>query len=220
MILGPQITAQDRHPPRRSKAIGYALIALIVFLWAAGLDAIFYPWAFWWMRPVTGAPTLVGTWYGELTTPTGRRQWIALDLEATLQRCSAGCSRIKAEARVCDSRGERRFSGQTRPGNWRGTHFALTVTGAATGSYQIIRMQAERDADGLRVIGNLESVRRTSTGAAVASVSEDRHGNVVRRDAGADTLFPIELSLRRGSERDFEQSCRRLVSALAATGTH
>jgi hypothetical protein len=165
------------------------------------------------MHPVTGVPTLVGTWYGELTTPTGRRQWLALDLDldSRLRPCTMQCLTIKAEARVCDSQGERRLTGGTRPANWSGTRVALTVTGSTADRYQIIRLKSERESDVLKTIAELESTRKTSTGAAVAAASEDSHGNVVRRDAGADELFPIKLTLRRGSESEYAQACGRLA---------
>jgi hypothetical protein len=202
---------------RKSKGFALAVLILLVFLWAVGLDAIAYPWAFAWMRPLTTAPTLVGDWYGELTTPTGRRQWIALNLRldtpAQLGRCT-GCPRIEAAARVCDSHGLWRYEGKGHPGNWRGTQFdlALTTTGAPSQEPGIIRLHAEHDADSLRAIAELESIRSTDSLHATAAITTDRQARVVRPLADPDTLFPVGLLLRRSTERDFGLACRRLSS--------
>lgn len=87
------------------------------------LRAITNPWAFAWMRPLTGGPTLVGTWYGEITTATGRKQWITLELDAHFHACQGGgvtglCAASKPP-RACAMRTANVLQGGGKTEDWR-----------------------------------------------------------------------------------------------------
>jgi hypothetical protein len=193
--------------PFRSLAIVLAMLAAVLFV-TFGVDSLAYPWAFTWMRPITGMPALVGKWFGELTTPTGRRQWIVLDLDAHLGRCISTCSRVQAIARVCDARGLREYEGRGRAHDWRGTRFDLELlaTDDRQEGLRVIELQARRDGDAVRAIA------RFASGSRPATIAVDERGRIARPAVDPDTLFPTNVLLRRGSERAFERACRRSSS--------
>jgi len=74
------------------------------------LDSPFNPWAHSWR----GEPTLVGTWVGMITSPSGQRMALFLDLHRSrdsrghFSSC-AQCPRIEGIARLCGSRGGQRY---------------------------------------------------------------------------------------------------------------
>lgn len=192
--------------PRPFRSLGMALAMLAVVLFAMfGVDSLAYPWAFPWMRPITGTPALVGEWLGELTTPTGRRQWIALELDAYLGRCISTCSRVEAVARVCDARGLREYEGRGRAHDWRGTRFDLELLASddREEGLRVMNLQAERDGDALRAMA------RFASGSSAATAAVDERGRIARPVVDPDTLFPTNVLLRRSSERAFERACRR-----------
>jgi hypothetical protein len=194
-----------------SKGFALLVVAFLVFLWAIGLQAISYPWAFSWMRPLTGAPTLVGDWYGEIVFPSGRKQLIALDIDSDTRRCRARCLSIVASARVCDSQGLRRFAGSTTPDNWSGTRFDLSLTSpdVSLPGFDIIRIRAEREDETLRTTTEFEPIHTTPDGAAIASATIERGGRPVRTDVGTDEMFSVDLLLRRSGAEDFQAACPR-----------
>lgn len=190
-----------------------ALAAVLLLFAAFGFDALLYPWAFGFMRPITGTPALVGEWFGELTTPTGRRQWVALDLDAYLGRCRVrNCSRVQAVARVCDAAGSRDYEGEGHAQDWRGTRFDLELLAndERQEGLRIIKLQGERDG------ADLQAVTKFESGLSTATITVDRSGNVTRPVGDPDTRFPVNVILSRSSERDFDAACRRLSSQ--ATG--
>jgi hypothetical protein len=196
---------------RMSKGFALAVLLFLVFLWAIGLQAISYPWAYSWMRPLTGAPTLVGEWYGETVFPSGRKQWIALDIDSDTRRCRSRCLSIVASGRVCDSQGLRRFEGRTAPDNWSGTRFDLSLTSPdiSLPGFDIIRIRAEREDEMLRTTTEFEPIHTTPDGAAIASATIKRGAAPARTDVGTDEMFIVDLLLRRSGAEDFQEACPR-----------
>jgi hypothetical protein len=182
----------------------FLVLAAAVLLALAGfwlLDAVMYPWAV----SVT-SPTLPGTWQGELTTPTGREQWFALELSADDAGRHGNLKVLGASARLCGADGLREYDGFTRPENWRGTQFNMVL--AAT----------DRRPEGLAFINLSADWDRTNQIRAQAqfasggsqTVATERGSAPTRPGADPDTLASVYVTLRRGLLRDFEAACARL----------
>jgi hypothetical protein len=156
-----------------------------VLVWEAAL----YPWA----RSLTGGPTLVGEWQGELTTPTGQHRVVRFVVEP-LQAQQRSIS-LTARGRLCDERGQTHdYEAWGNPGNWRGTTFTLKSRLARDGFSGLRLGQLDGEWDGT------DAVRLTTT------MRTDG-------DADRDTLAPVSFTLRRASEKDFAAACARLGSS-------
>jgi hypothetical protein len=200
-----------RQAPKRFVLAG--AVAAMLF-WVIGFDAVVYPWASGWSSSFTGRAPLVGEWYGEATTPTGRRQWLALDLSAHLGRCRTGdCARVRATGRVCEATGTREYEGSGHARDWRGTRFDLYLRARdqRMEGMRVIKLQGEHAGDVLRTVAQLE-IAHGST-----SIATDRTGRITQPAGDPDTRFPINLILRKSGEADFQAACRRLASQLEAT---
>lgn len=203
-------------PARRSKLRLLIVFGGMFLVWWL-LRALANPWAYAWLRPLTGAPTLVGTWYGEITTASGRKQRIALDLDAQFHACQGGgvtglCARIEAAARVCDARGRRAYEGSGDTANWRGTAFrvSLRATDERMEGLRLVELHGTPEADAVRATVAFQA----GHGAAVATTG--RHGAVARPGADPDTLAPATLVLRRDGAREFELACSAAPRAAPA----
>ncbi|GMV60349.1 MAG: hypothetical protein AMXMBFR72_34390 [Betaproteobacteria bacterium] len=203
-----RLTIAGGAPARRSKLRIILAFGGVILVWWL-LRALANPWAFAWLRPITGAPTLVGTWYGEITTASGRKQRIALELGAHFHACQGGgsamglCARLEAAARMCDARGRRAYEGSGKTANWRGTAFRVSLHAADERSDEL------RYGD-LRGTHAGEAVRATvdfQSGHGGAVAIADRPGVVSRPGADPDTLAPATLILRRDGAREFELAC-------------
>jgi hypothetical protein len=203
-----RLTIAGGAPARRSKLRVIVAFGGVLLVWWL-LRAIANPWAFAWLRPLTGAPTLVGTWYGEITTASGRKQRIALDLDAHFHACRGGgsamglCARLEAAARVCDVRGQRAYEGSGKTANWRGTAFRVSLHAADERSDgpRFIDLRSTHEGEAVRASVEFQS----GDGTAVAIA--DRQGVVVRPGADPDTLAPATLVLCRSGAREFELAC-------------
>jgi len=204
LVAGP-VQADGKR--RRALPVFIIVIGLALGgFWVLG--AIGYPWTV----SLPGRPALVGEWYGELIMPTGRKHWIALDLSAERTGRNLNLKKLKGSAQVCGVQGMRAYEGSAKPQNWRGTLFniALSATDQPTEGLALIKLSAEWDRqDVIRASAEFES------GGPQTIVVEERSGAVTRPGADPDTLFPVSLTLRRGSERDFAAACARLSPPAA-----
>lgn len=205
MVVGP-VPADGKR--RRALTVFVVVIggALALF-WL--LAAIGYPWTV----SLPGRPALVGGWFGELIMPTGRKQWIALDLSAERSGRHGNLRLLKGSATLCGAQAMRDYEGWSKPLNWRGTLFNLALGAAEAGAegLTLIKLQAEWDRQDI-----IHATARFEM-SGPATVAVDRNGTVTRPGADPDTLFPASFTLRRGNARDFASACARLRSQAALT---
>jgi hypothetical protein len=169
-----------------------------------GVQALLFPWSL----SITGGPVLVGKWYGEVLTPTGVKQQIALDLIGETERCTPPCNRLDVSAELCDARGQHRYEGLGDTDNWRGTRFHVSVSPMASDFAvpRSIGVDGTWQGDVIRAFATLGPMRPPTTHRAEATITESDPS------AGSTTSFRMPVTLRRGSDRDFQLACRRLSS--------
>ena len=190
---------------RKFYRLAVILTALLLIAFGAVLKSVLKPWAF----SLSGGPTLTGDWVGEITTPTGRRLpvWLNLYTEAlsiapcydcpdflgTVRSCGNGVIRDFEAWGSVESRSGAAFLVKTRPtaeipheprlgylnGQWRGNTLTLTTT--------------------LVVPGDPVTTRTEYSGS----------GKDVTRIVGGhpDARAPISWTMKRGSESEFERAC-------------
>lgn len=116
----------------RKRLTGYAILALMAFLFLSltfgWTDVVFRPWA----KSVTGAPLLLGTWTGEMPVPGAVPRRIVIELQQVPENLGRGqcanCARIEGTLDPCvPGAGAETFSLRGDPGNWRGTVFRLNA---------------------------------------------------------------------------------------------
>jgi hypothetical protein len=165
-------------------------VALGIF-WA--LDAVMYPWAV-----SLTSPTLPGTWQGEVILPTGDRQRLVLELRADDAGRHGNMKVLGASAQLCGTQGTREYDGFTKPQDWRGTQFSMTLgsTDHRPAGLAFIRLSATWDQkDLIRAEAQFDS-------GGPQTVAVDRSGAITHPGASPDTLRPVSLTLRRGSARE------------------
>ena len=160
-----------------------------------GVFAVLEPWnhsLFLW-------PTLTGGWFGEFTTPEGRRHLVYLDIRGDSENPP-----IDGAATTCDDRGiEREFSLSGRPGGWRGKTFRLSTggTGDKDGiGVRLARIDGDWERDTMQVAATLDYFRRV--GGASVSSSADPHPEPV-----------VRFTLHRAGPSDFRAACARIRAA-------
>jgi hypothetical protein len=212
-----------RHRPapplrlrRRLSPAGFvvAASALLLLGWGAliVLQAAFYPWA----RSLTGAPTLTGSWLGELTTPTGMKQLVWFRIRPPYRAC-ANCPKITGEASTCDGRGPvlgYRFSGNAA--DWRGTQFTLKLTELEDGAaaLRLTFLDGSWSGDRLDLTTTLIAPGQPTT----MRVEWDALGRETTTvlNAHPDTRAPITFAMHRAEEAEFDAACVRLAPQPAA----
>jgi hypothetical protein len=184
----------------RSTRARIVVAALIVIGGYLAVVAILFPWSL----SLVGGPVLVGEWYGEVTTPTGERLRVALDLSGRTGRCSYPCNRLDVIATVCGHGGSYPYTGYGDVENWRGTklHASITPERPVAAQARTLHLQGVWISDVIRA-----TVRFGPRPRSQVTVSEDAVANAA---LDADRLFATPVTLRRGKPREFEASCLRL----------
>lgn len=161
---------------------GAVLVALGIF-WM--LDAIMYPWAV-----SLSSPTLPGFWSVETDTAAGSRRWMEIELRADDAGRHGNQKVLGAIARVCDSQGMRQYDGSSRPHDWRGTRFDISLGATDQRSEGLARFRLSAE-------WNREDVIRADLlfeAGGQQSISVDRSGTITR---AVDVLPAMALTLRR-----------------------
>lgn len=188
--------------PRKSLSVRMALIVIVAVALAAqfGADLALFPWS---VR-LPGGSALVGDWFGEVLTPTGQRQYLSLTLESRTGRCTAPCTRLVATAQLCEPKVEREYDGLGTVENWRGSQFHVTLSpdGAAPADSRGFRLDGTWSRESIQGAISFGAVANRRT----ASASEAPPGS----RADSEQMFPVPVTLRRGTAREFHQACRRL----------
>jgi len=178
-----------------------AVIAALGMFWA--LDAVMYPWAV-----SLTSPTLPGHWHGEVITPTGHKRWLAIELRADDSGRHGNLKTLGASAQLCTAQGMREYDGFTKPENWRGTQFNLTLvaTDPRPEGLGFIRLSGHWDRENIiRADARLEA-------SGSQTVAVERGVAITRMGAYPDTRSPLSLTLRRAQARDSAASCAHLNS--------
>ena len=188
-----------RHAHRALLIFSGAVAVALGIFWA--LDAIMYPWAV-----SLTSPTLPGAWHTEVVMPTGNRQWLVLELRADDAGRHGNMKVLGASAQLCGAQGMREYQGFSKPRDWRGRQFSLTLgaTDRRPEGLAFIRLSANWDQKDL-----IHADARFETGGP-QTIAVDRGGEITRPAASPDVHRPISLTLRRGSARDPRASCARL----------
>jgi hypothetical protein len=162
------------------------------------LDTPFNPWAHSWR----GEPTLVGTWVGMFSSPSGQPMALLLDLRRS--RDSRGhfsscvsCPRIEGAARLCASSAEQRYDVWGSPETWSGSTFHLRKLALTP---QIAMLQ-------------LGYMRGTWTGEMLRLSMTLESGATEQAGDERDVSVPVEFTMERGDENDFLVNCRKLSAA-------
>ena len=191
--------------------IGGGLFIVIGVLFLTAFEKVTDPWSV----SIVGEPALVGTWWGEMRTPTGRPWVVQLEMTATSVDNDRGENVYMAgTARVCDGANDTRgFELSGDADNWRGTRFHVSARQLVERQGELVfgRLDGQWAGDDMTLVGSLHRL-----GAPVASAI-DREGN--RTVSGdPDTLAPVTFNLKRGVEADFLAACNALGRGVAAAG--
>lgn len=200
-----------RFPSGLGTVTGCGLVVVVGVVFLAAYEKITNPWSV----SILGEPALVGTWWGEMRTPTGRRWVVQLEMTASTAENDLGEDvYLGGTAQVCDGVGERRgldLSGAAH--NWRGTRFHVSARQLVERQGELVfgRLDGEWAGDDMTLVGSLQRL-----GAPVTS-GIDREGN--RTGSGdPDTLAPVTFNLKRGAEADFLAACSALGRGVPAAG--
>jgi hypothetical protein len=195
-----------RPRKQRSRALlAIGALLLIVVILHLLIERIFYPWA----SPLTGEPRLTGQWLGEMTLPSGRKQWLWLQLEHPLPtgKCN-NCPTIEGRALTCSpgrSPLEYRVWGRTE--SRRGASFYVKT----------LELEERR---GEPVLGTLEGAWAQDTVDLTTQLivrgeptttrwEKDASGKETQTVIGGspEARVPIEWQMQRGTESEFEKRC-------------
>lgn len=182
----------DRNPRRLSVRRGLVIIVAVALGLRFAFDALFFPWSHAWF----GMPALVGEWRGELVTPTGQKQHLALMLQAETGRCTSPCSRLKAAAQLCDPQ-SRKYLGLGTVENWSGSSFHVSLSPAEPGE-NARPFQVRAQWQGGEISGSVSFGPRMYRESATVTEESAAPGD-------ADRIRPIPVTLRRG--RDDTAQC-------------
>jgi hypothetical protein len=198
---------------RKSSFIHTIVILVAIVFFYLGMRLVLLPAVLEpWSLSLTGGSTLVGEWYGEMTTPTGRKRVVKIGIGTGPGSCR-GCTDIAGSARVCDNSGNiNEFEVWGDTDNWSGSKFHLSLRPKDNRRYELElgRVEGEWHDDALRLTTKLLSGLNAST--SVISRERDETGKERTTIIGAhpDTLSPVTWTLRKGSDQDFSAACGRL----------
>lgn len=164
-----------------------------------------------WLLSLTGQPTLLDYWQGEVTTASGKKSQVALNIRYAYPSC-ANRPDPKGKAKVCGERDRIWDYGiWSDPDNWRGTQFAIRTREVEEqrDGLRLDYLEVSWDMDILHVKTQLISDRYPGYSIQTA---RDTPGKETTTNIGGDpdTYRPVEFTLLRGSEEDFSSACDRL----------
>jgi uncharacterized protein len=183
--------------------IGFVVFLIAGVLFMSAFEKVTDPWSV----SIFGEKALVGTWWGEMRTPTGRRWVVQLDLTSrTAENDFRETVYMGGTARVCDgARDQRTFDLSGNVHNWRGTRFHLGAveTVERRGALIFGDLNGEWAGDEMKMAGSLIRL-----GAPVSSGIDEAGHQTVSGDP--DTLAPVTFNLKRGTDDEFLVACRAL----------
>lgn len=187
-----------------------ALVFLVVGLFVAGtasylIDSFFNPWA----HSLTGKPTLVGAWFGRVTSPSGQARVLFLEMHrSTTSRggystCHT-CPRIEGTVEMCGGGADvNAYDVWGGPDTWDGSRFHLNqprIKGQPRPGLQVGSISGAWSGNELNL--SMKFGFRNERAAVYASDNPDVN-------------IAAEFTMRRGGEADFLAECRRLGAGAA-----
>jgi hypothetical protein len=190
--------------------IGFGIFVIVGVVVLTAFEKITDPWSV----SLVGERALVGTWWGEMRTPTGRSWVVQVEITARSVDDPRENVYMGGTAQVCDGeRDARRFELSGAARNWRGTRFQLGARQEVEQKGELVfgGLEGEWAGDDMTLSGRLIRL------GAPAGAAIDRAGN--RSVSGdPDTLAPVTFELKRGTHEDFLAACRA-QTALPPTFT-
>lgn len=203
-----RLTAYAKHITMRLTgtvrfiAAAAAICAVAVVLFVL-IEAAFSPWA----RSLTGGATLTGEWLGQMTTPTGVRHlvWIEINHDVPSSDCF-GCPNIEGRAATCGANEKiHYYEAWGRTENWSGTQFHLKVRETEESEVHLLYLEGKWSGDQVDVTTTLAAPGIPTTTEWRSNEAGEESTTVV--GGHPDTRAPITFSLERGTLSDFEGRC-------------
>jgi hypothetical protein len=187
----------------RPLGCGRQIFALVVLISVTGagyllIEAAVFPWG----RSLTGAPTLTGRWIGEMTTPTGQKKVMVLEIDGPY--FGEGCTACEFEgtAILC-GRDTQKYTVGGDATNHSGTRFYFNATKEDERRYgtRLRKVDGEWDrADRLRLTTMLESdIGGESLGAERLPSGAEK---LVAYNTHPDSRAGITFTLHRATKKD------------------
>jgi hypothetical protein len=166
------------------------------------IEAAFTPWA----RSLSGGPTLTGEWLGEMTTPTGAKQlvWIELDHSVPSSPCF-GCSSIDGQAVTCSAAKAHRYEVLGSTETWDGSLFHLKTSETEESEVHLLYLEGKWDRDEISLTTTLVAPNIPQTTRWEKNEAGEETMTVI--DGHPDTRAPVTFSMSRGTLHDFEARC-------------
>jgi hypothetical protein len=180
-------------------AVLAAAMVLIVLI-----DTAINPWA----RSLTGGPTLTGEWFGRMTTPTGAKHlvWIEIYHEVPGSDCT-NCPSILGSAGTCRAN-EKIHHYEVWGGveNWSGTQFHLKMRETEESEVHLNYLEGKWNGDQVNATTTLVAPDTPTTIGSERNEAGEEITTVI--GGHPDTRAPITFSLGRGTLGDFEALCK------------
>lgn len=178
-----------------------AVCAAATVVWML-IEAAFTPWA----RSLTGGPTLTGEWLGQMTTPTGAKHhvWIEIDHAVSGSPCF-GCSSIDGWAATCNATKVHRYEVLGSTETWDGSVFHLKTSETEESVVHLLYLEGKWDSDKITLTTTLVAPGIPQTTRWEKNEAGEETTTVV--DGHPDTRTPIVFSMTRGTRGDFEKRC-------------
>ncbi len=180
-----------------------AICAVAVALYVL-IEAAFSPWA----RSLTGAATLTGEWLGHMTTPTGAKHlvWLEINHDVPSAECY-GCPTIEGRAATCDGAAKiHHYEVWGGVENWSGTQFHLKTRETEESEVHLLYLDGKWAGDEISLTTTLVAPGIPQTTHWERNEAGEETTTVI--DGHPDTRSPIAFSLGRGTLRDFEARCK------------
>jgi hypothetical protein len=168
------------------------------------IEAAFNPWA----RSLTGAATLTGEWLGVMTTSTGAKRLVWLEIEHAVPSTECfGCPRIEGHAATCSAKEKtRQYEIWGSVEDWNGTLFHLKARENEESEVHLLYLDGKWAGDEISLTTTL-----VAPGIPQATRWErNEAGEETTTVIGGhpDTRAPITFSMKPGRRSDFEARCK------------
>jgi hypothetical protein len=192
-------------------AVSLFVLVVVVFVVIILLQALFAPWG----RSLTGASTLTGRWYGQITRPPGQAKLVYVKIEGLIWGaddggCLRGCD-VQGTVRVCTAPGitqDYTFNGDVS--NRRASTFRINLRKVEDEAYswRLSDMKGEwSGGDTLLLAGEWVTDRPSRQ---VRIVTDTAGNTVMDPPPEAERRVPATFTLHRAREEDFLSACRQL----------
>jgi hypothetical protein len=182
--------------------VGKILTVAVLVLVAPVIDAAVNPWA----RSLTGGATLTSEWFGPMTTPTGTKHLVWIEIDHAVGSC-IGCPSIEGHARTCSANEiVRHYEVWGGVENWSGTQFHLKMGEVQESEVRLLYLEGKWSGDQINLTTTLVAPGIPTTTRWEGNEAGEETPTVI--GGHPDTRAPITLSLRRGTLGDFEARCK------------